>query len=80
MLFIRQPRMLSAFFAIRAHRWLMFNLLSTKTSKAFFCKMEFPLEWEIQVLDSFQTCHCYDFLYTCLYITDPLSLHFHIFY
>jgi len=33
-LFLMQPRMLLAFFAVRTHCWLMFNLLSTRTSKS----------------------------------------------
>lgn len=41
MLFVTQPRRLLAFNAARPYCWLMFNLMSTKTSRSFSAKLLF---------------------------------------
>ena len=41
LLFLMQPRRLSAFFVSKAHSLLMFNLVSTRNLQALFCQVAF---------------------------------------
>lgn len=42
-LFLMQPKKLFTFFAARAYCWCVFNLLSCREIKMFFCKAAFHL-------------------------------------
>lgn len=66
MLFLTQARTLSAFFALKAHCWLMFNLFSTRTPKSHSAELLFSH------LAPSRTQHC-PFLNTMIFLSVQLA-------